>query len=75
MRTLDQLTSTELTEILHHVSPSKIIPVIERGLEIERLLEENNEESMQRIREARVLLCLLRGYDIGYRLRLREPVH
>ena len=54
----------ELSEILTIVDPEHLIPVLEKGLEIEKLLS-NDPESELRIRDSRMFLCFLYDRRLG----------
>lgn len=58
---------TLLLEYILDVDPHAVIPVIEKGLEIERLesLADNNPEVQRRVLHSRALLCILRTFRLG----------
>lgn len=61
----NNLTPQELAENLSLINPCDLIPVIEKGIEIESLVASPGQDLDQRIKSSRFFLCLL------YRLRLR----
>jgi hypothetical protein len=70
MRFNAPLNIQELNEMLSVINAQDIIPVLEKGIEIERLnlcIQMDNEEIEQRIRGSRFLLCLLRDRIINPR--------
>jgi hypothetical protein len=58
----------ELDRVLNIADPAFMIPVLENGIEIEKLClaaNPDNEDSKVRLRNSRVLLSLLRGQALG----------
>lgn len=59
---------TTLFEAISLIEPAEVIPVLERGIELEKIdhiLGLNSEESDRRIRASRVLLALLYSNKLG----------
>ena len=61
--------TNKLTEALNHINLSSIIPVIEKGLEIEKLhfeLDKDNKEIQQRIVDTQILLAFFRMRNLNF---------
>lgn len=56
-----------LLNYISDLDPHAVIPVIEKGLEIERLqsIADDNPQSQRRIQHSRALLCFLRIMRLG----------
>ncbi len=54
---------SSLFEIIADVDPCEIIHVLEKGLDIEQLIQ--SDENERRIRHCRALLCFLRLLRLG----------
>jgi hypothetical protein len=59
--------SSKIMEAVYLVNPASIIPIIERGLEIEKLhfIVDKSEDTQRRINDAQVLLNLLHLRRLG----------
>lgn len=66
--------TTTLLELLTMINPSDVIPVLQEGIETERLklLLSGSPEAARRIRQARVLLALLYTNELG--VNKQQPV-
>jgi hypothetical protein len=64
---MQQQQPSILLDYISAVDPSAIIPVIEKGLEIERLqaLVDQDPELERRVQQSRALLCVLRTLRLG----------
>jgi hypothetical protein len=56
-----------LFDHLTNIDPVAVIPVIEKGLELEKLQSviDNSAEAERRVRHSRALLCILRTLRLG----------
>jgi len=68
MQIKDQPTTSSIFEVITLVEAHEIIPVIEKGVECEKIelcLHPDSEESKTRIRTSRIVLALLYASKLG----------
>jgi hypothetical protein len=67
--TIKPFVAAELLTDFAIVDMTKVIPSIEQALELQKLhyhISPDDEETIQRVRELRVLLCCLRYRELGF---------
>jgi hypothetical protein len=52
-------------DVLSVVDPTTLIPILEKGVEWQELIAQNEDEAKDTTRDSRVLLAFLRGKKLG----------